>query len=904
MFKKNHFKKGLIIGTISLLTAASFQFTPSKAKAYTSSETLDNRVIFQSFSLYQPYESNMYKELSQKGDLLKEWGVTDVWMPPAYRSFGMARYMEGYAISDRYDLGEFNQGPNGTTATKYGTSEELKSVLNTLHTKGLKVQEDLVPNQMLGLTDREAVLVRRTDNNGNLFRNPFMTGNYSKIRADLYLAYTKGGGQGQQKYGYIKQWNKNYFNGTSLQGQGMGRIMTDENGTPYRYLGPGKSDNYLPDWLSEAGDVGKINNVDGYLSIDGWYAAKDAATSDQYWKPMLTRYSADYQAYMKEHGYETIDSIIEGDNGDIAKKTDAYIQSKPAYGYGSEDRSYQNDNSGIDGMDQFLFVGENGLTNHGINRTIGNNNEFLVGMDIDNSNPTVQKEQINWMNWLIDTYKFDGFRIDAASHYDKQVLLDEMDVKKDHFGSDQNNHLSYIESYSNVQNQFEKEYGNGQLVMDHNLYYSLQNALARGTNKPGALKTIASNSVVNRTASSIVDPTPNWSFVNNHDQEKNRVNNIILGLTGIKPDQKYAPGQEKALDALYTKENETKALNMYNEDMKQIVKKYTQSNVVSQYAFLLTNKDTVPTVFYGDLFKTNSSYMKEKTPYYTSITNILKARKAYAYGKQAVTSYQTNTSTKTAGQDLIASVRYGKDRNTGIATVIGNNPKTDSIIKVNMGTQHANQVFKDATGFDTNKLVTDSKGVLTVHVKGTSNPQVTGYIGVWTPSKDKTPSISWTKSNYDVYQGKKVKIQPQLKNSASKITSAKYSTSNKDIATVDSAGNVSGSKKTGKATISATVTTADHFTLYTTVQVNVKTNAVTLKYNSATLKKGSKATISVKLSTDKIKSVTYKSSNTKIATVSSSGQVTARNKGKAIVTASYKTVGGYVVTKIYTVTVK
>ncbi|KWZ85978.1 alpha amylase, catalytic domain protein [Heyndrickxia coagulans] len=760
MLEKKFFSRLSILIFSVLLVAGSVSYFPKSAKAYTSGTSLNNRVIFQSFSLYMPYESNMYKILSAKGNELKDWGITDIWLPPAYRSFNMARYMEGYAIADRYDLGEFNQGPNNTRPTKYGTSDELKSMVSVLHANGLKVQEDLVPNQVLGLSKREAVYVTRVDQNGNLFKNPYTTGLTTQIRANLYLAYTKGGGEGQAKYGYIKEWNKKYFNGTSVQGQGMDRVMKDSEGIPYRYFGPNNPKNYLPSWLDEAAAANKINTVDTYLAVDGWYAAKDASTSDNYWKPMLM-HDPGYLKYMKSHGYSSVDDILNGDNGQIASLTDAYIASQPGYGFGSEERSFKNDNSGSDDQDQFLFVKKNGTTFHNLNNTISGQKQFLLGMDIDNGNPTVQKEQIHWMNWLLDTYQFDGFRIDAASHYDKQVLLDEGDVMKQHFGSHLNDHLSYIETYESAGTNFENANGNPQLMMDYALFYSLQNAL--GKNSPSNnLSTIATNAVVNRASAGTANATPNWSFVNNHDQEKNRVNRIMLDQYGIKPGTHYGTSIPKAFQDLYDKKTEAKALDIYEKDMESTVKKYAPSNVPSQYAYVLTNKDTVPTVFYGDLYKTNASYMSERTPYYDTIVKLLKVRKNYAYGNQQVTNYKSNTSS-TAGKDLISSVRYGNDRNTGVATVIGNNPKTDTTIKVNMGSRHANQLFEDATGFHNEKLVTDSKGVLTVHVKGTQNARVKGYLGVWIPAKKAaTPKqgpalqygkyVTITNKHYAVYQ--------------------------------------------------------------------------------------------------------------------------------------------------------
>ncbi|MDP4163538.1 MAG: glycoside hydrolase family 70 protein [Bacillota bacterium] len=899
--QKKEMKRIFVVLLTFIMVMSNIAFSTTKAHAFTSNPELDNRVIFQSFSLYQPYESNMYTELAKKGDLLNQWGVTDIWLPPAYRSFGVARYMEGYAISDRYDLGEFNQGPNNTQATKYGTSTELKDMVNTLHAKKLKLQMDLVPNQMLGLTNREAVYVNRVDSSGNLFKNPYTTGETTNIRADLYLAYTKGGGQGQAKYGYIKEFNKNYFNGTSVQNQGMERVMTDDNGTPYRFFGAGNANNYLPSWLNEAASANKINTVDGYLAVDGWYAAKDAATSDQYWKPMLINYAKDtgYLPYMAKNGYATVDDIINGDNGDIAAKTSAYINAQAPYNGNSEDKSYANDNSGIDNQDQFLFVEKNGAPLHSINNGILGNNEFLLGLDLDNSNPTVQKEQINWMKWLIDSYKFDGFRIDAASHYDKQVLVDEMDVMKEKFGNDLNNHLSYIESYSNEQVPFENANGNGQLAMDSNLFYTMQSSLGK-TSKRQDLNTIVTRSTVDRTGMGQSKATPNWSFVTNHDQEKNRINSIMLDLYGIQSYKQYGNETPKSFEAMYDKDTEKKALDIYQADMLKPVKQYAPHNVVSSYAYILTNKDTVPTVYYGDMFKTNGSYMKERTLYYAPIVNLLKARKAFAYGKQNVTLYNTNTSEGTAGKDLIASVRFGTDRNTGVATVIGNNPRTAASIPVNMGLIHANQEFTDATGFNTEKLVTDHKGVLMVPVRGVTNPIVNGYLGVWTPTADKAPTVKM--QNVVVYQGKRVTLKPELKNSASKIASVTYMSANNGIATVDKFGVVRG-RKIGKTTVTALVKTQDNFYLSSTVPVEVKANSVTLKKNSALIKRGKTTRVTIASSTDTIVSATYASSNRRIAKVDTTGRVTGVNTGKATITATYKTAGGYFIIKKFAVVV-
>lgn len=65
--------KQISAGLLATLVATSgLGLAPQQAAAYTSNEKLDNRVIFQSFSLFQPYESNMYTELAGKAKMLND----------------------------------------------------------------------------------------------------------------------------------------------------------------------------------------------------------------------------------------------------------------------------------------------------------------------------------------------------------------------------------------------------------------------------------------------------------------------------------------------------------------------------------------------------------------------------------------------------------------------------------------------------------------------------------------------------------------------------------------------------------------------------------------------------------------------------------------------------------------
>ena len=112
---------------------------------------------------------------------------------------------------------------------------------------------------------------------------------------------------------------------------------------------------------------------------------------------------------------------------------------------------------------------------------------------------------------------------------------------------------------------------------------------------------------------------------------------------------------------------------------------------------------------------------------------------------------------------LISSVRLGKDRNTGVATVIGKKSTLNTTIKVDMGKQHTNQVFVDASGVSQTKLVTDKNGILTVPVKGMRTAEVNGYLGVFVPQTTKAPSATIEKAS--VYQGKGINLKTKVANS-------------------------------------------------------------------------------------------------------------------------------------------
>lgn len=262
--------------------------------SHKSFEPLGNRVIFQGFSFVIPMfnnedESGLYEQVLPELKHLKEIGITDFWWPPPYKSLSLNEYKEGYAVSDRYDVGEFNQG--GSTRTKYGTREQLEYALSYAHTKGLRNMADIVPNQMYFGSVTVGPCIWCSDNvnmsDALSFYNSFPTSKTDVVTSprpvcNLNTAWAAGGGEGQQKYGLIPQFDYFHTNAlnpsSSVMGNGaatgMFCVLRDSNYIPYRFYGNGDSRNYLPDWLQSAYDANNyitIQSTKTYLLINqGW----------------------------------------------------------------------------------------------------------------------------------------------------------------------------------------------------------------------------------------------------------------------------------------------------------------------------------------------------------------------------------------------------------------------------------------------------------------------------------------------------------------------------------------------------------------------------------------------------------------------------------------------------------
>ena len=588
-----------------------------------------------------------------------------------------------------------------------------------------------------------------------------------------------------------------------------------------------------------------FEHLDNFLTADSWYRPKQilkdgknwTASTEKDYRPLLMTWWPDkvtqvnYLNYMSQQGFgnktyttdmmsydlaaaaETVQRGIEerigreGNTTWLRQLMSDFIKTQPGWNSDSEDNllvgkdhlqggalTFLNNSATSHANSDFRLMNrtptnQTGTRKYHIDRSNGGY-ELLLANDIDNSNPAVQAEQLNWLHYIMNigsilgndsSANFDGVRIDAVDNVDADLLQIASDYFKEKYRVADNEanaiaHLSILEAWSYNDHQYNKDTKGAQLSIDNPLRETLLTTFLRKSNYRGSLERVITNSLNNRSSEQKHTPRDaNYIFVRAHDSEVQAVlANIISKQINPKTD-----GFTFTMDEL------KQAFEIYNADMRKADKKYTQYNIPAAYATMLTNKDSITRVYYGDLFTDDGQYMAEKSPYYNAIDALLRARIKYVAGGQDMKV------TKLNGYEIMSSVRYGKGaeeanqlgtaetRNQGMLVLTANRPDmklaANDRLVVNMGAAHKNQAYRPlllskSTGLATYLkdsdvpagLVryTDNQGNLTFtadDITGHSTVEVSGYLAVWVPvgaseNQDARTKASTTKKGEQVFE--------------------------------------------------------------------------------------------------------------------------------------------------------
>lgn len=216
------------------------------------------RTLLQFFHWYYPQGGRLWNEVADKAQSLKTMGISDVWLPPAYKG-ATGGYSVGYDSYDLFDLGEFDQ--KGSVPTKYGDRAALERATGALRDAGVGVIHDAVFNHKMGADEAERVSVRRAnpDNRAEIEEQSF--------EANAWTRFTFPARQGQYSQ-FV--WDAKCFTGVDHiedpDDNGVFRLVNDYGEGEWHDEVDGENGNY--DYLMGA-DV-EFRNSAVYEELKYW----------------------------------------------------------------------------------------------------------------------------------------------------------------------------------------------------------------------------------------------------------------------------------------------------------------------------------------------------------------------------------------------------------------------------------------------------------------------------------------------------------------------------------------------------------------------------------------------------------------------------------------------------------
>jgi uncharacterized protein YjdB len=271
-------------------------------------------------------------------------------------------------------------------------------------------------------------------------------------------------------------------------------------------------------------------------------------------------------------------------------------------------------------------------------------------------------------------------------------------------------------------------------------------------------------------------------------------------------------------------------------------------------------KQTLPKGKYYFSFKNTQNLTQAKNYHFTA--SVLPAVASVTLSQKEKTLYVNETATLNA-------------------TVAPNNTLNKTVTWTSSNTSVATV---DSKG----KVTAKKAGSATITAKSNNAKSATSKITVKNRS---VTSVSVSPTSKTIEVGATTTATASIKPTNSTIKTVSWKSSDSKIATVDSKGKITG-KKAGKATITAT-TTDGKKTAKVTVTVQAKkvaVKSVSINAPTKTITVGKTTTVKATFNPTNAsnKGVTWKSSNTKVATIDANGKITGKKAGKTTITVTTK----------------
>lgn len=319
----------------------------------------------------------------------------------------------------------------------------------------------------------------------------------------------------------------------------------------------------------------------------------------------------------------------------------------------------------------FRILGEGKGWSQGVDKENGNY-DYLMGNDIDVDNPEVKEELVKWGKWATDSFGFDGYRMDAVKHIDYNFTKEFLCRMRQHAGK--------------------------------NLYAVSEYWSEKVDDIKGFI-----NSVEGKT--DLFDIPLHFNFFHAGEQGEDFDMSKLLDGTLVKEDPQHA--------VTFVDNHDSQNGSSLQSNVQDWFKPLA-------YSLILLMEGGYPTIFYGDYYSIShketetpeeapngeepaEEEVREASPHRHIIDILLEARSRYAFGEQTLLFDHPST---------VGLIRHGNEENpdSGLVLLLSNGD--DGEKEIELGKEHAGEVWIEFTGSIPDKITLDENGCGKFSVKG------------------------------------------------------------------------------------------------------------------------------------------------------------------------------------------